>query len=86
MGPITLKTQYYSLSNKTAANEDSKMWALGADYALSKRTTAQVAYSKVTNEANASYGGVAVVAGSDALTIAGGADPHRFSLGLKHTF
>lgn len=86
MGPITLKTQYYSLSNKTAVNEDAKMWAVGADYALSKRTTAQFAYSKVTNEAAASYGGVAVVAGSDALGIAAGADPRRFSLGLKHTF
>jgi len=85
MGPITLKTQYYDLNDKVA-NADSKMWAVGADYSLSKRTTAQFAYSKVTNQAGVNYGGAAVVAGSDALGIAAGADPRRFSLGLKHTF
>ena len=87
MGPMTVKAQYYSLSNDQTANADADMWAIGLDYALSKRTTAQLAYSKVTNESAAAYGGTtAVVAGSDALTVGNGKDPSRLSIGMKQTF
>ena len=85
MGPITLKTQYYKNDVKLA-NADSSMWALGADYALSKRTTAQFAYSKVTNDTLVNLGGGGVVAGSDVYGVAAGADPSRVSIGMKHSF
>ncbi len=85
MGPITLKAQYYAYDLKNSAN-DAKMTAVGMDYSLSKRTTLQVAYSKVSNDGTATLGGSAAVAGSDALTIAAGEDPARFSIGMKHTF
>lgn len=85
MGPITLKAQHYDYDLKNSAN-DAKMTAVGADYALSKRTTLQVAYSKVTNSGTATLGGSAAVAGTDTLTVAAGEDPARFSIGLKHTF
>jgi len=100
MGPITLKAQYYSLNDKVV-NADANMWALGADYALSKRTTAQFAYSKVTNDTAVAYGGCTTttagfgntgataavpVAGTDPIGIMAGKDPSRLSIGLKHTF
>lgn len=85
MGAITLKGQYYT-RNDDRANWDSKMYALGADYAFSKRTVAQLAYSKVKNDTSATYGGGAPVAHMDNLTIGAGFDPSRFSLGLSHSF
>lgn len=85
-GATTLKAQYYALKNDTTANSDANMWALGADYSMSKRTTLQLAYSKVDNDSGASYGGASGVAGSDTLSVATGSDPHRLSLGVKHTF
>ena len=86
MGATTLKGQYYKLSDDVA-DSGAKMVAVGADYAMSKRTTLQLAYSKVSNDTNAGYGVNAAVAGSDALSLsANGQDPSRLSLGMKHTF
>lgn len=91
MGATTLKGQYYKLTNDGTndvanATHGANMLALGADYAMSKRTTLQLAYSKVNNDASATYGGNSGVWGADNLTIAGGSDPRRLSLGMKHTF
>jgi len=92
MGPITLKTQYYK-HDDDAAQADSNLLAIGADYSLSKRTTVQVAYGKVTNDANVARGSnntgatfTQALAGADALTTVNGSDPTRLSIGLKHTF
>lgn len=85
-GANTLKAQYYNLKNDTTANSNANMWALGADYAMSKRTTLQLAYSKVTNDSAASYGGASGVAGADSYSVAAGSDPSRLSLGMKHSF
>jgi len=88
MGATTLKGQYYKLSNDTAGvvTSNANMLALGADYSMSKRTTLQLAYSKVNNDASVSYGGASGVAGADSLAVAAGSDPTRLSLGMKHTF
>lgn len=48
MGPITLKA-LYGQADVGAADHD--LWALGADYALSKRTTAYVVYGNGDNDA-----------------------------------
>ena len=46
MGPIALKAQYGDVDYGKAFNgTSSKQWALGADYNLSKRTTAYVVYA-----------------------------------------
>lgn len=42
MGPIALKAAYYS---QDFLGLDSDAWAIGADYSLSKRTTAYVVYT-----------------------------------------
>lgn len=85
MGNITLKGQYYSLDDDRV-NRDSKFYALGADYAFSKRTSAMLGYQKFKNDSVATYGGTAVVAGMDAVTIGSGFDPSRVSLQLRHNF
>jgi predicted porin len=86
IGAITVKGQYYKLSDDRSA-ADASTYAFGADYAFSKRTTLQLAYSKLKNDANATYGGAAVTSGTnDVFTIAPGADPNRLSLGIAHTF
>lgn len=86
IGAITVKGQYYKVSDDRAAR-DASTYALGGDYAFSKRTTLQLAYSKVKNDANATYGGATVAGGTnDPIAIAAGADPSRLSLGLVHLF
>jgi predicted porin len=47
MGPIALKASYGSVDTDQIEGD---MWALGADYALSKRTAAYVAYSVGNND------------------------------------
>lgn len=85
MGAMTFKGQYYNLSDDRASS-DASTYALGVDYAFSKRTVAQLAYSKVKNDSGVNYGGGTPVAGMDAVGIAGGADPTRVSLGIVHNF
>lgn len=85
MGAMTFKGQYYSLkAEDTALN--SKMYALGVDYAFSKRTVAQLAYSKVTNKDLAALGGMNAVGAADTFNVVAGKDPSRISLGLVHNF
>ncbi|MBM3273419.1 porin, partial [Candidatus Kaiserbacteria bacterium] len=93
MGPLTLKAQYYTYDLKNSTTGDANMTAVGVDYSLSKRTKLMAAYSVVTNKSEAALGGqsmaanpAAYVAGSDALTVAAGEDPKRFSIGVQHTF
>ena len=57
MGAITLKALYgqadvdnVAAGVKAAGSMDQDMWAIGADYALSKRTTAYVVYGSADND------------------------------------
>lgn len=80
MGAMTFKGQYYNLSDDRASS-DASTYALGVDYAFSKRTVAQLAYSKVKNDSGINYGGATVAGGTnDAIAIANGADPDRKSV------
>lgn len=54
MGPITLKAQYGQVDNGGA---DQDQLAVGADYALSKRTTAYFVYGKGDNDAGSDVSG-----------------------------
>ncbi|MDO9227190.1 MAG: porin [Pseudomonadota bacterium] len=54
MGPLTLKAQYGIVNDKMAANLDQSKFSLGADYALSKRSSAGFAYTTDKTKNNAS--------------------------------
>jgi len=85
MGPIALKAAYSKAGDgDSAAKTSAKNYALGADYSLSKRTTAYAVYTKTTNDAGSTYG-VGAGQGS-AYTPGAGLDPSGFALGMKHSF
>jgi predicted porin len=98
MGATTIKAQYYKTNDATGCavssdcdNSGANMIAVGADYSLSKRTTAYVAYARTNNDAGATAGtGASFSAfggghGDNPGTVAG-KDPSGFSLGMKHAF
>lgn len=49
MGPIALKAAYYS---QDAMGVDADAWSIGADYSLSKRTTAYAVYTDSSSDAD----------------------------------
>ncbi|MBN8767520.1 MAG: hypothetical protein ABT22_11230 [Thiobacillus sp. SCN 64-317] len=87
IGAITLKANYLKADDTSnIANSSAKQYTLGADYALSKRTTAYAFYAKVKNDTNASYGLGAGAGPSNTAFGTAGVDPSVFGLGMKHTF
>jgi len=97
MGATTIKAQYYKASDLTDCGTTdcgatgANMIAVGADYSLSKRTVAYVAYARTNNDAGAVAGTGATFSafggghGDNPGTVAG-KDPSGFSLGMKHSF
>lgn len=86
MGPITLKAQYYQADKVSGTSDtNAKMWDLGADYALSKRTTTYLAYAQTNNKANAMYSAFGGGHGDNPGTVAG-AKPSGVSIGMIHNF
>jgi predicted porin len=87
IGAITLKANYLTAGDYKGTNDSgAKQYTLGADYAMSKRTTAYAFYGKVKNDVNAMYtlgvgGGT-----SDRATATLAVDPSTFGVGVKHTF
>ncbi len=86
MGPITLKAAY-SHAGDFGGLPDSgaKMWAVGADYALSKRTKVYAVYADLDNDRRVGYG---LSQGTNALTSneTAGQNPNGFALGVQHRF
>ncbi|WP_162083773.1 porin [Sulfuriferula nivalis] len=83
MGAVALKAQYAKAGEiDNVANSGAKMYTVGADYGFSKRTTAYVLYTKISNDAAANYN----FAYNAAPGSAAGADVAGFSLGMKHSF
>ena len=89
MGAITLKASYAQASDVENAagvevnNTGTDMWAIGADYAMSKRTKVQLTYAKQDNDSAGVWGlgqGASVGNGSMGEAVSG------FSLGLVHSF
>ncbi|WP_172601798.1 porin [Sulfuricystis thermophila] len=63
----------------------AKMFAIGYEHSLSKRTMIKAVWSQISNEAAASYDfGVNAVGFSQ--TNGAGADPKGFQIGIRHTF
>jgi len=72
MGAVTLLANYGTLNDKSASNFDRKITAIGANYSLSKRTTA---YARLVNETNDNQSG-ALIAKKVQTTM----------VGLRHNF
>lgn len=86
IGAVTLKANYLKADEtNNVANSGAKQYTLGADYALSKRTTAYAFYAKVKNDSAAAYGLGAAGTTNTALGTAG-VDPSVFGVGMKHSF
>ena len=88
IGNGEVKAQYYKASDEdgTAADTSAKMFAVGYDYNLSKRTQVYVAYAKTKNDSGAMFSAMGGGGHGDNLTIAAGQDPDAFSLGMIHKF
>ena len=79
VGPAgTVMASYIRKDDKTAFNQDAQQWALGYSQALSKRTSAYVAYARIKNRNGAGY-----TVGNDSEA---GTGDKAFNLGVKHTF
>lgn len=70
-----------------AGNMKATSWGLDYQHALSKRTTAYVGYSRISNDAGLSYA-LLNLKGSGAASVTAGLDQtsSQFALGLRHTF
>jgi len=86
MGAFTLKGAYYKAGDTDygGSNAGAKMYALGVDYAMSKRTTIQLTYANLNNDANGYF---ALGQGPQVVNLStSGADISGYSLGVRHTF
>lgn len=88
MGANTIKGQFYKAKDLSGSSDTgAKLWAVGFDHNLSKRTTAYVAYAKTSNDNNAQFsmmGGGGH--GDDLGARAPGQDPSGISIGMIHKF
>lgn len=88
IGATTIKGQYYNAGDvDNTSSTGATMWALGADYALSKRTTAYVAYARTNNDDNTKgYTAFGGGHGDNPATAVNGDTSAGLSLGMKHAF
>ena len=74
----------------TVGDSGAKMYTLGYDYSLSKRTSVALSWTSINNGNNAAYDGwhpSSSVAGSGTLPgLNAGADPRIVYMGLRHSF
>lgn len=68
------------------ANMKATQWMLGYDYALSKRTSAGVFYTKVNNKGAAGSYDMFGLAANGATATAASEDARQIYLGMNHTF
>lgn len=74
-----------AIASGTGGDYKAKAWNLGYDYALSKRTSAGVYYTKVTNKSLAMYDMFALGANGATTTLAG-EDSRQIYFGMAHNF
>jgi predicted porin len=93
MGNIALKAGFYDAGKASNTTDTgAKMYEVGGDYNLSKRSKLYAVYTHVNNQANGDYcaGGAASggfgTSGVNAVCTASGKDPSIFALGMRHTF
>lgn len=86
MGATTVKAQYYKADDVSGTSDTgANLIAVGADYSLSKRTTAYAAYARTNNDSAAAFSAFGGGHGDNPGTVAG-KDPSGFSFGMKHSF
>ena len=68
------------------ANSGAKMWNIGYDYALSKRTNVGVFYAKLDNDSRASYQFDGAGSSTNGSTLLVGESAKIFQVAVKHTF
>jgi len=84
MGAITLKGSYAKAGELDETNDSgATMYALGVDYALSKRTTVQLTYARMNNDTNGRW---SLGQGPQVNASADGEDASGYSLGVRHSF
>ena len=77
-GATKLVASYIRHNDKSNANRDAQQWAIGAFYALSKRTDLYTGYGHISNKNGATY---TVGNATD-----DGTGNSGFNLGMRHTF
>jgi predicted porin len=73
----------------TAVQDGARMWALGYNYSLSKRTSLGVTYASIRNDAGATYTPFTSngsLGGGAAHTALAGEDPRFWSMTIRHAF
>ncbi|MBU1691327.1 MAG: porin [Gammaproteobacteria bacterium] len=89
MGANAINFTYGKAGSTTNTTDNgAKMYALGLNHSLSKRTSAYVVYAKMDNDTNGAYAlGLAGTGHGQTVTPVGtGADVSSLSVGMKHTF
>jgi predicted porin len=89
-GNSKIKAQYTRAgdgkNSATSTDDGADMVTVGYDYSLSKRTTAYAAYSRVSNDTNASYSVSGSGHGANLAPTTANKDPSVLSFGLVHDF
>lgn len=93
-GPHRFNFTYARASNLktnvgTVGSSGARMYFLGYEYSMSKRTSVAAMYSTIRNGANAAYDfreASANIGGSLGVGLPAGADPRIVQLGLRHVF
>lgn len=90
-GAHSVAAQYSNINDRTTTNADAKVWGLGYEYAMSKRTALYTAYSRMNNNGNANYAlqtatntGLAVVNNDGTARLGYGAS--EVNVGMRHSF
>lgn len=92
MGAITFKANYLKVGDyKNSTDSGAKQYTIGADYALSKRTTVYALYGKVSNDSNDGWFSMGIGGGtSDRVDVNNngnaGDKVSVFGIGVKHSF
>jgi predicted porin len=85
IGAGSVFATYARTDDRTAANADAKLYAIGYTYALSKRTNFYTAYGHVTNDNGATYY-VGDASSGGIPAAAGGPNTSGFNVGIRHKF
>jgi len=86
-GNSTILASYTKAGDLGGVNDTgAKMYTLGYDYALSKRTNVGVFYSRLDNDANGTYQPFLSGTSFTGSALAAGETASTFALGVKHTF
>ena len=82
VGQYRLLASYGQVKDRTLADADASKWAIGARYALSKRTELYADYAQIKNDTNAAF---TINPMGNSLSLSG-VGVRGFAVGMKHSF